>query len=87
MLIILLITLLIGTGYYRQNLSIFNRNFSFDICSISAKFLENVVYSLPEGSLSPNFDLDPSYFFVMYKLKNIIFHFYLHFIHKNVTMT
>ena len=40
-------------------------NISLNICSIFAKFLENVFYSLPEESVSQNVDLGPSYFFML----------------------
>ena len=42
-----------------------NSDFSINICSISVNFLENVAYPLPEGSVSQNFDLSPSYFFML----------------------
>ena len=42
-----------------------NSDFSINIYSIFAKFLENVVDSLPGGSVSQNFDLGPSYFLML----------------------
>ena len=43
-------------------INILNSDFSIKIFSISAKFLRNVVYSLPEGSVLQTFDLGPGYF-------------------------
>ena len=62
--------LLIVTGHERQNLKMFmilflNSDFSINICSISSKFLGNVVNFLPQGSMSQNFDLGPSYFLML----------------------
>ena len=57
-----------------------NSDFSLNISSIFAKFLENVFYSLPEGSVSQNFDLGPSYFFMLCRnLGKLFFHYYLRF--------
>ena len=39
-----------------------NNDFSFDICSIHAKFLETVLYCLPEANVSQHFESGPRYF-------------------------
>ena len=36
-----------------------NSDFSFNIQPISTKFLGDVLYNTPEGSVSQNFDLGP----------------------------
>ena len=65
-----------------------NSDFSLNICSIFAKFLENVFYSLPEGSVSQILiyvlviflcyvEIEENYFFTII--------YVLH--HKNVTRT
>ena len=64
--------LMIGTGHSRQNLRMFTIHFLnsdclINICSISAKFIGNVLYSLPEGSVSQNFNLGPIYVFMFKK--------------------
>ena len=58
-----------------------NSDFLINTCSISAKFLEYLIYSLLEGSVSQNFELGPSYFCMLCRnLEKIFFHYFLHFI-------
>ena len=59
-----------------------NSNFSINTCSIPFKFLEYDVYSLLEGSMSQNFDLGPSYFFMLCRnldffVFSLLFMFYI----------
>ena len=77
---------IIVTGLLSQNLRIFivfflNSDFSINICSISSRFLENVGYVLPEGRVSQNIDLGPSYYFMLCRnLEKYFVHYYLRFI-------
>ena len=70
----------------KDNLRIFiihflNSDFSINICSIFAKFLENVVQSITEGSVSQFFYLGPTYFFMLCRnLGKLFFHYYLRFV-------
>ena len=58
-----------------------NSDFSINTSSISSKFVGYVVDSLPEGSVSQNFYLGLSYFFMLCRnLEKIFFHYYLRFI-------
>ena len=58
-----------------------NSDCSINICSISAKFIGNVIYSLPEGSVSQNLNLGPRYFFMLCRnLGKLFFPYYLRFI-------
>ena len=57
-----------------------NSEFSFNNPSIITKFLQENLKTLPEGSVSQNFDLGSRYFFMLCRnFKNSFFHYFLHF--------
>ena len=53
---------------------------SVDVAAISFKLLGNVLYDIPEGSVSQNVDLGPGYFLMLCRnFGKLFFHYYLHF--------
>ena len=58
-----------------------NSDFSINTSSIFSKFLGYFVDSLPEGSMSQNFDLGLRFFFMLCRnLEKLFFHYYLRLI-------
>ena len=58
-----------------------NSDFSFNIRSIPTKFLGDILYNTPEGSVSQNFDLGPGYFCTLCRNFGKLFcRYYLRFI-------
>ena len=62
------------------NFYFLNSEFSFNNLSIITKFLQEDLKTLPEGSVSQNFDLGSRYLFILCRnFKNSFFHSFLHF--------
>ena len=55
-----------------------NTEISFNNSSIIINFLHDGLGTLPEGSMSQNFDLGSRYYFMLCRM--ILFHSFLHFI-------
>ena len=71
---------MLKTTFKQYHINFSNSDFSqeFNIASIFAKFLGYVLHTPPEGSVSQNFDLGPSYFFMLCRnFGKIFFHYYL----------